>query len=94
MNVNFTDRGPCQMKPGDIRRIPRDRNRKLVSYQICCPECGFVVTVFEDASLKVLETDDMVSFSSQIACPFCHVSIRLNKNAAIVTREPTASSFR
>lgn len=80
MRVNFTDRGPCHMKPGDIRRIPRDRTKRLISYQLGCPDCGFVITVFPEEDFAICESTNGISFGKIKKCPFCHSDILLKDN--------------
>lgn len=80
MRAIVTDRRPCQLRRGELRRVPQDRrNRGIVGYHVCCPRCGFVTAVLNGAEGLTIEEspEGDVSFSRPTRCVFCAVVIRL-----------------
>ena len=76
---NYTNRPPCQMRPGDLRRVPSDPTSRLVLYQVCCPKCGYVCAAIPDTEFTVVEGDQGPTFSEPLRCLFCHILIHLER---------------
>jgi hypothetical protein len=79
MRAVVTDKRPCRLGRGEIRRVPQDRTyRGLVGYHVGCPRCGFVTAVLHgNDGLHITEAGEAVSFSSPARCVFCAVLLRL-----------------
>lgn len=80
MRALLTDKRPCRLGRGELRRVPQDRTyRGLVGYHVGCPHCGFVTVVLHGADgMNITErADGEVSFSTAARCVFCNVHIHL-----------------
>ncbi len=80
-----TDKRPCKLERGELRRVPQDRRGLLVGYHCCCPRCGFVTVALNGhAGLAISESEDgeRVSFSEPLRCLYCAVLIRLRDGEA------------
>ncbi len=81
MRMVLSDRRPCKLVRGEMRRVPLDRSsRAIVGYHVCCPRCGFVTAVLNgDQDVDITESDDgaAVSFSRPARCVYCAVLIHL-----------------
>ena len=42
MRLHVTDRRPCRLERGDLRRVPQNPLSGVVGYHLCCLRCGFV----------------------------------------------------
>jgi hypothetical protein len=76
----LTDKRPCKLGRGELRRVPQDRSfRGLVGYHLGCPRCGFVTVVLQGADgLLITETPaGEVSFSVPARCVYCAVRLHL-----------------
>jgi hypothetical protein len=81
--VIVTDKRPCRLGRGELRRVPQDRSyRGIVGYHVGCPRCGFVTAVLHGVDgLRINVAADLaVSFSSPARCVFCGVILRLTNN--------------
>ena len=80
MRAVVSDKRPCRLGRGEIRRVPQDRSyRGIVGYHVGCPRCGFVTAVLHGVDgLRITEgTDRDVSFSCPARCVFCSVLLHL-----------------
>jgi len=85
MRLRPTNKRPCKLERGEMRRVSQERRRLLVGYHVCCPRCGFVTVAFngQDGFL-ISESDDgeRVTFSRPLRCVYCAVLIRLQDGQA------------
>lgn len=82
MRIIPTSRRPCRLRRGEVRRVPQDRDRRLVGYHVCCPRCGFVTPALQgDAGLGIAEGGDVadLTFSKPLRCTFCRVLLRVER---------------
>ena len=79
MKAVLTDKRPCRLGRGELRRVPQDRSfRGIVGYHVGCPHCGFVTAVLQGAEgIEISEAFGVVSFSAPARCVFCNVQIHL-----------------
>jgi hypothetical protein len=86
-----TDKRPCRLGRGELRRVPQDRSyRGIVGYHVGCPRCGFVTAVLHGVEgLHITESaaDNAVSFSSPARCVFCGVLLRLTDGELTVEED-------
>ena len=69
MKMVVTSKRPCQLRRGEMRRVPQDRShRGLVGYHLGCPRCGFVTIALQgNAGLSITEAPDQaVTFSRAV----------------------------
>lgn len=75
-----TDKPPCKLERGELRRVSQDRRFGLVGYHVCCPRCGFVTVALNgNDGLVITESEDgkRVTFSRPVRCLYCAVLIGL-----------------
>lgn len=80
MRAVLSDKRPCRLGRGELRRVPQDRTfRGIVGYHVGCPRCGFVTAVLNgvDGLLVRERADHAVSFSSPARCVYCAVLLHL-----------------
>jgi hypothetical protein len=80
MRAVVTDKRPCRLARGDIRRVPRARSyRGIVGYHVGCPRCGFVTAVLQGVEGRAIteDADGAVTFSVPAQCVYCNVQIEL-----------------
>jgi hypothetical protein len=80
MKAVVTDKRPCKLGRGEMRRVPQDRSfQGLVGYHVGCPRCGFVTIALQgDEGLEISEgAGGKVSFSRPVRCVLCSVLLRL-----------------
>lgn len=80
MRAIVTDKRPCRLGRGELRRVPQDRSfRGIVGYHVGCPHCGFVTAVLNGVDgLHIAEgAAGEVTFSSAARCVFCNVRLHL-----------------
>ena len=85
MRAVVTDKRPCKLGPGEMRRVPQDRSfRGLVGYHLGCPRCGFVTIALQgEGGLRIFEGDGLqVDFSQAVRCVFCCVWVSLREDEA------------
>jgi hypothetical protein len=78
-------RRPCELEPGEMRRVPQDRRGPPVGYHVCCPRCGFVTVALHGRDgLEIAEDEGggRVSFSRPLRCLYCRVLIHLHGGEA------------
>lgn len=82
MKAVVSNRPPCRLDRGELRRVPQNRLYGIVGYHVCCPRCGFVTVALTGRDdLNIDESDsDQVSFSKPIRCIYCNVLIHLSEN--------------
>lgn len=81
MRAVLTDKRPCRLGRGELRRVPQDRSyRGIVGYHVCCPRCGFVNAVLNGVDgVTITEDGEAVTFSAPTRCVFCNVALRLER---------------
>lgn len=80
MKAVVTDKRPCKLGRGEMRRVPQDRSfRGLVGYHVGCPRCGFVTIALQgDEGLEICEgAGGEVTFSRPVRCVLCSVLLGL-----------------
>lgn len=80
MKAVLTDKRPCKLGRGEMRRVPQDRSfRGLVGYHVGCPRCGFVTIALQgDEGLLISESaQGEVTFSRPVRCVLCSVLLGL-----------------
>ncbi|MCU0659539.1 MAG: hypothetical protein MUF64_31025 [Polyangiaceae bacterium] len=80
MKAVVTDKRPCKLGRGEMRRVPQDRSfRGLVGYHVGCPRCGFVTIALQgDEGLEITESaGSEVTFSRPVRCVFCSALVGL-----------------
>lgn len=80
MRLRPTNKRPCKLERGELRRVSQDRRRLLVGYHVCCPRCGFVTVALNgNDGLDITESEDGcdVTFSKPLRCVYCAVLIHL-----------------
>ena len=81
MKARVVDRAPCELEPGELRRVPQNPRDRVVGYHVCCPTCGFVsVAVAGDEGLAFTEGEepDGLSFSQPVECLYCEALVRID----------------
>jgi hypothetical protein len=76
-----TDKAPCKLGKGELRRVPQNLRSGIVGYHVCCPRCGFVTIAIQGSrGLAITEGDDAktVTFSVTVRCAYCAVLIGLS----------------
>ncbi|MFI5297483.1 MAG: hypothetical protein ACHREM_05240 [Polyangiales bacterium] len=89
MRAVVTDKRPCRLGRGDIRRVPQERSyRGIVGYHVGCPRCGFVTAVLQGDNQQAITEDanGVVTFSVPARCGNCDVTIRL-EHGELTTEE-------
>lgn len=92
MKAVVTDKRPCKLGRGEMRRVPQDRSfRGLVGYHVGCPRCGFVTIALQgDEGLEISEdAGGEVSFSQAVRCVFCCVWLKLQAGVLQWTEDGT-----
>ena len=82
MRAVITDKAPCKLLRGDLRRVPDERRYPIVGFHVCCPRCGFVSLAINKTEGFEIEESSIgrVSFTSPIRCIYCGVLIHLDHN--------------
>ncbi len=81
MKAQLTNRAPCKLKKGELRRIPRNPRSHAIGYQLGCPRCGFVSLAVsgKDGMTFDESLDGTVSFCVPFRCLYCQVLIHLDR---------------
>lgn len=90
MKAVVTDKRPCKLGRGEMRRVPQDRSfRGLVGYHLGCPRCGFVTIAIQgdDGLLITEEGTGAVTFSQGVRCLFCRVLLDLRGGMFCLTED-------
>lgn len=80
MRAVLTDKRPCRLGRGELRRVPQDRSfHGIVGYHVGCPRCGFITAVLNGVDgLVISERDsETVTFSAPARCVYCAVVLHL-----------------
>ena len=80
MKAIYSDRPPCRLAKGHIRRVPQNPRSYVVGYHVCCPKCGFVTIALQGKNgLTISENLDRfeVGFSEGLRCVYCNILIQL-----------------
>jgi hypothetical protein len=97
VRATVTDRRPCRLGRGELRRVPQDRSyRGIVGYHVGCPRCGFVTAVLHGVDgLHITEATDLaVSFSSPARCVFCGVLLHLTNGELALEEDAHVRNVR
>jgi hypothetical protein len=97
MKAVVTDKRPCKLGRGEMRRVPQDRNfRGLIGYHVGCPRCGFVTIALQgDEGLLISEgVGDEVTFSRPVCCVFCCCRLNLQAGEMSVHEDEQARPVR
>jgi hypothetical protein len=93
--MTVTDRRPCKMKRGDLRRVPQNAALGLIGYHVACPRCGFVTpAVVGDAGLLIVEDAPGVTFSRAVTCLMCLVELLIQNTECTVHEGPGVRFIR
>lgn len=80
MKAHVTNKVPCKLEPGELRRVPQNSKGWVVGYHVCCPRCGFVtLAVVGRDDLAIAEDDGALTFSDALRCIYCLVLIRIER---------------
>ena len=99
MRFHVTDRRPCLLERGDLRRVPQNPLSGVVGYHVCCPRCGFgTITVNGSNGLVITEAKSdgeiLVTFSHPIRCTYCAVLIHLDRGEATLEEDANVRQLR
>lgn len=95
MKLTVTERRPCKMRPGDLRRVPQSPSALVIGYHVACPRCGFVTPAIRgDRGLFIDEGAAGVSFSRPVRCLQCLVDIAITGSDATLHEGPDARPVR
>ena len=95
MKMTVTDRRPCKMQRGDLRRVPQSPAAAAIAYHVGCPRCGFVTPAIRgDAGLVIHEGPSGVSFSRAVRCLMCLVEIAIENTTATLVEGPDVRAVR
>ena len=97
MKLVPSSKRPCHLGRGEIRRVPQDRERRLVGYHVCCQRCGFNTPALAgDGGLDITEGDapDDLTFSRPLRCVFCRVLMHVVHGALRLEEDADVRSVR
>jgi hypothetical protein len=99
MKAILTDKRPCRLSRGEMRRVPQARTFPgLVGYHLCCPACGFPNAVLHGVEMQRISEheDGTVSFSVPAKCVYCRVILELIRGELTTKEGPDvrAITFR
>ena len=97
MRAVLTDKRPCRLGRGELRRVPQERTyRGIVGYHLGCARCGFVTAVLQGVDGQAITEDDAgeVSFSAPARCVFCNVTIHLAQGELTLEEGPDVRHVR
>jgi len=95
MKMTVTERRPCRMQRGDLRRVPQNAAFRVIGYHVACPRCGFVTpAIVGDAGLVIVEDALGVSFSRAVLCIMCLVELRITGSACEIHEGPDVRPVR
>ena len=99
MIFRVSDRRPCKLQRGELRRVPQNPQSGIVGYHVCCPRCGFV-TVAVNGSHEQVITESVeggalqVSFAKALRCVYCSVLIHLDNGEATLEEDADVRQVR
>jgi hypothetical protein len=95
MKLSVTERRPCKMRRGDLRRVPQLRGARVIGYYVACPRCGFVTPIIQGQDgVRIEEDGELVSFSAPVQCVMCLVRIALVRGEATLEEGPDVRPVR
>ncbi len=99
MRLHITDRRPCRLERGDLRRVPQSLFDLLVGYHVCCPRCGFVTVALNGSDgLTITEIREdgalLVTFSRPVRCVYCAVLIHVDRGEATLEEDANVRHVR
>jgi hypothetical protein len=99
MRLHLTDRRPCHLERGDLRRVPQNLRSGIVGYHVCCPRCGFVTVAINGSDgLVITEAEEngslLVTFSRPVRCTYCAVLIHLDRGEATLEEDANVRQVR
>jgi len=80
MKLCITDKRPCHLTRGDVRRVPQRTSSLLLGYHVCCPRCGFITFALQlDEGRLILELNGgaEITFSKPLRCVYCAVIVHV-----------------
>lgn len=94
-----TNKPPCKLERGELRRVSQDRRFGLVGYHVCCPRCGFVTVALNgNDGLTITEAEEagtlLVTFSRPLRCTYCAVLIHLDRGEATLEEDANVRQVR
>jgi hypothetical protein len=92
MRLRLSNRVPCRLERGELRRVPQDSKFGLVGYHVCCPRCGFVTVAVhgnkEQVVTEAMEHGELlVSFAEPLRCTYCAVLIHVDHGEACLEED-------
>lgn len=83
--VNHERCCPSELRPGEAKRVPRDRARALAGYYIACPRCGrpqilSAKSIDPDRGLDVVEAGSLVTITPAHRCTRCGARYRIERS--------------
>ena len=99
MRLHVTDRRPCRLERGDLRRVPQNPLSGVVGYHLCCLRCGFVTVALNGSDgLVITEAEEngslLVSFSRPVRCTYCAVLVHLERGEATLEEDANVRQVR
>ena len=99
MRLHVTDRRPCRLERGDLRRVPQNPLSGIVGYHVCCLRCGFVTVALNGTDgLVITEAEEngslLVSFSRPVRCTYCAVLVHLDRGEATLEEDANVRQVR
>lgn len=99
MRLQLSDKRPCRLERGEIRRVPQSREAHLVGYHVCCPRCGFITIALQGQDgFAITETgaggDVRLSFSRPLRCTYCAVLICVEAGHAALREDDRVRAVR
>ncbi len=97
MRAIVSDKRPCRLGRGELRRVPQDRSfHGIVGYHLGCPRCGFITAVLNGVdNLAISERDDgAVSFSTPARCVYCSVLLHLTEGELTLEEDASVRPVR
>jgi len=99
MRLHVTDRRPCRLERGDLRRVPQNPLSGIVGYHVCCLRCGFVTVALNGtAGLVITEAEEngslLVSFSRPVRCTYCAALVHLDRGEATLEEDANVRQVR
>jgi len=80
IRMRLTNKPPCRLERGELRRIPLNPAFGLVGVHLCCPRCGFVTVALRGSKGLEINEHEGISFSQPVRCLFCKVLLHLDHN--------------
>lgn len=96
MRVQPTDKLPCYLDPGEVRRVPRERRASVVGYHVCCPLCGFVTLVIQGANVRITEgpVPADLTLAVPVRCLYCQVLMHIQAGELRLEEDAHVRSIR